>query len=62
MSKKVKYNFKTKTINGTSHMICRGSDSKDKYYKFVVCDNYVRVTDSVAAVLCSTCVNKHLDF
>jgi hypothetical protein len=61
MAKKSKYNFKTKTINGDRHMICRGSDKEDKYYRYSLCDKYVRATDDVVAVLCSTCVTKHLE-
>ncbi len=61
MAKKSKYNFKTKTINGNRYMICRGSDKEDKYFKYTICDNYVRANDDVAAVLCNSCVNKHLE-
>jgi hypothetical protein len=61
MAKKSKYNFKTKTINGDRHMICRGSDKEDKYFKYTLCDNYVRASDGVVAMLCSSCVSKHLE-
>jgi len=65
--KKVIHNFKTRKRNNVLYMICRNS-IVDKNYnlskyleKHPRCNKWCKVGTDVAAILCSTCVNKTVE-
>jgi len=50
--------YKTKTVNGKTHMVCQNSSDESKYYSGVPCENYVPVSNKdVVSVLCSHCTS-----
>jgi len=54
--KKEKIKYKTVTRDGQKFMICRNSNTENKYYKGTPCTNYELIGNTSIAVLCSSCV------
>lgn len=55
---KITFDYKTKNINGRTHIQCQNCNSDSKYYSGTPCDNWVPLTSKdVVSVLCSSCTS-----
>ena len=52
------FDYKTKTIDGRTHMQCQNCNTDNKYFGGTLCDNWVPISSKdVVSVLCSHCTS-----
>lgn len=55
---KLTFDYKTKNINGRTHIQCQNCNPDSKYYTGTPCDNWVPLSSKdVVSILCGSCTS-----